>query len=135
MANDVGVKKTAAQAYLEVAVDHGVDYVFGLPGTSGQEFIGTIADQEKVRFVLALHETCVVSMADGHARVPGRPSLAPASTPPGSAPAVGVRGVRGRWPRPGPRPAFTGTGKHPARFGQCRRRSLRRLPRPLSGGG
>jgi benzoylformate decarboxylase len=90
MANDVGVKKTAAQAYLEVAVDHGVDYVFGLPGTSGQEFIGTIADQEKVRFVLALHETCVVSMADGHARVTGRPSLAQVSTLPGSVNAVGA---------------------------------------------
>ena len=73
-------QKTAAQAYLEVAVDHGVDYVFGLPGTSGQEFIGTIADQEKVRFVLALHETCVVSMADGYARVTGQPSIAQVST-------------------------------------------------------
>ncbi|HJU62301.1 MAG TPA: thiamine pyrophosphate-binding protein, partial [Candidatus Binatia bacterium] len=68
--------RTASQAYLEVAAAHGVDYVFGLPGTSGQEFIGTIADQEKVRFILALHETCVVSMADGYARVTGRPSLA-----------------------------------------------------------
>ena len=71
--------RTASQAYLEVAAAHGVDYVFGLPGTSGQEFIGTIADQEKVRFILALHETCVVSMADGYARVTGRPSLAQTS--------------------------------------------------------
>jgi benzoylformate decarboxylase len=82
--------KTAAQAYLQVAAAHGVEYVFGLPGTSGQEFIGTIADQEKIRFVLALHETCVVSMADGHARVTGRPSLAQVSTLPGSANAVGA---------------------------------------------
>jgi benzoylformate decarboxylase len=67
-----------------------VDYVFGLPGTSGQEFIGSIADQEKVRFILALHETCVVSMADGHARVTGRPSLAQVSTLPGSVNAVGA---------------------------------------------
>ena len=86
----VQMQKTAAQAYLEVAVDHGVDYVFGLPGTSGQEFIGTIADQEKVRFVLALHETCVVSMADGYARVTGRPSIAQVSTLPGSCNAVGA---------------------------------------------
>lgn len=86
---DIG-GKTVSQAYLEVAVDHGVDYVFGLPGTSGQEFIGSIADQEKVRFVLALHETCVVSMADGHARVTGRPSLAQVSTLPGSVNAVGA---------------------------------------------
>ena len=78
-------ERTASQAYLEVAAAHGVEYVFGLPGTSGQEFIGTIADQERVRFVLALHETCVVSMADGHARVTGRPSLAQVSTLPGSA--------------------------------------------------
>jgi benzoylformate decarboxylase len=83
-------ERTASQAYLEVAVDHGVEYVFGLPGTSGQEFIGTIADQERVRFVLALHETCVVSMADGHARVTGSPSLAQVSTLPGSANAVGA---------------------------------------------
>ncbi|MGN6719013.1 MAG: thiamine pyrophosphate-binding protein [Candidatus Binatia bacterium] len=82
--------KIASQAYLEVAAAHGVEYVFGLPGTSGQEFIGTIADQEKIRFILALHETCVVSMADGHARVTGRPQLAQVSTLPGSCNAVGA---------------------------------------------
>jgi benzoylformate decarboxylase len=82
--------RTASQAYLEVAAAHGVEYVFGLPGTSGQEFIGTIADQEKIRFILALHETCVVSMADGHARVTGRPSLAQLSTLPGTANSVGA---------------------------------------------
>ena len=64
--------------------------MFGLPGTSGQEFIGTIADQEKIRFILAMHETCVVSMADGHARVTGRPQLAQVSTLPGSANSVGA---------------------------------------------
>lgn len=90
MADNGVTQKTAAQAYLEVAMDHGVDYVFGLPGTSGQEFIGTIADQEKVRFVLALHETCAVSMADGYARVTGRPSIAQVSTLPGSCNAVGA---------------------------------------------
>ncbi len=90
MADPAIRERTAAQAYLEVAAAHGVEYVFGLPGTSGQEFIGTIADQEKIRFVLALHETCVVSMADGHARVTGRPSLAQVSTLPGSANAVGA---------------------------------------------
>ena len=83
-------QRTASQAYLEVAAAHGIEYVFGLPGTSGQEFIGTIADQERVRFILALHETCVVSMADGHARVTGRPSLAQVSTLPGSANTVGA---------------------------------------------
>jgi benzoylformate decarboxylase len=83
-------EKIASQAYLEVAAAHGVDYVFGLPGTSGQEFIGTIADQEKIRFILAMHETCVVSMADGHARVTGRPQLAQVSTLPGSANAIGA---------------------------------------------
>lgn len=86
----MSTEKIASQAYLEVAAAHGVEYVFGLPGTSGQEFIGTIADQEKVRFILALHETCVVSMADGYARVAGRPQLAQVSTLPGSANAVGA---------------------------------------------
>jgi benzoylformate decarboxylase len=83
-------ERIASQAYLEVAAAHGVEYVFGLPGTSGQEFSGTIADQEKIRFILAMHETCVVSMADGHARVTGRPQLAQVSTLPGSANSVGA---------------------------------------------
>jgi benzoylformate decarboxylase len=83
-------QKTASQAYLEVAVAHGTEYVFGLPGTSGQEFIGAIADQEKVRYILALHETCVVSMADGYARVSGKPTLAQLSTLPGTANAIGA---------------------------------------------
>src|SRR5919205_3665521 len=83
-------EKIASQAYLEIAAAYGVEYVFGLPGTSGQEFIGTIADQERVRFVLALHETCVVSMADGYARVTGRPSLAQVSTLPGTANSIGA---------------------------------------------
>ena len=86
----MSLEKIASQAYLEVAAAHGVEYVFGLPGTSGQEFIGTIADQEKIRFILAMHETCVVSMADGHARVTGRPQLAQVSTLPGSANSVGA---------------------------------------------
>src|SRR5262245_66579347 len=92
--------RTASQAYLEVAGAHGVDYVFGLPGTSGQEFIGTIADQEKVRFILALHETCVVSMADGYARVTGRPSLAQLCWLPRTANSVGALydGYRDRSP-------------------------------------
>jgi len=84
------IERTASQAYLEVAAAHGVEYVFGLPGTSGQEFIGTIADQEKIRFILALHETCIVSMADGFARVSGKPSLAQLSTLPGTANAMGA---------------------------------------------
>jgi benzoylformate decarboxylase len=88
--NVVSNVRSASQAYLEVAAAHGVEYVFGLPGTSGQEFIGTIADQESIRFILALHETGVVSMADGYARVTGRPSLAQVSTLPGTANAVGA---------------------------------------------
>ncbi|MBI3062121.1 MAG: thiamine pyrophosphate-binding protein, partial [Deltaproteobacteria bacterium] len=90
MAEPGSKERTASQAYLEVAAAHGIEYVFGLPGTSGQEFIGTIADQEKIRFILALHETCVVSMADGYARVTGRPALAQVSTFPGTANAVGA---------------------------------------------
>jgi benzoylformate decarboxylase len=86
----MSAEKIASQAYLEVAAAHGVEYVFGLPGTSGQEFIGTIADQEKIRFILAMHETCVVSMADGHARVTRRPQLAQVSTLPGSANSIGA---------------------------------------------
>jgi len=102
-------ERTASEAYLEVAAAHGVEYVFGLPGTSGQEFIGTIADQERLRFILALHETCVVSMADGYARVSGRPTLAQVSTLPGTANRTDLaRAWRVAWPGK-PRAASTPT--------------------------
>ena len=90
MADLVRRERTASQVYLEVAAAHGVEHIFGLPGTSGQEFLGTIAEQEKIRYILALHETCVVSMADGYARVSGRPTLAQVSTLPGTANSVGA---------------------------------------------
>ena len=90
MVDASGKGRSAAQAYLEIAAAHGIDTIFGLPGTSGQEFLGTIADQEKIRYILALHETCVVSMADGYARASGRPTLAQVSTLPGTANAVGA---------------------------------------------
>ena len=90
MAGLVRGERTASQVYLEVAAAHGVEHIFGLPGTSGQEFLGTIAEQEKIRYILALHETCVVSMADGYARVSGRPTLAQVSTLPGTANSVGA---------------------------------------------
>lgn len=83
-------QRTAAEAYLQVAAAHGIDHIFGLPGTSGQEFLGTIAEQESIRYVLALHETCVVSMADGYARMSGKPTLAQVSTLPGTANSVGA---------------------------------------------
>ncbi len=84
------MEKTAARDYLEVAAAHGVQYIFGLPGTSGGDFVGTIAEQRNIRFILALHETCVVSMADGYARATGRPTLAQVSTLPGTANSVGA---------------------------------------------
>ena len=34
---EMAEEKIASQAYLEVAAAHGVEYIFGLPGTSGQE--------------------------------------------------------------------------------------------------
>lgn len=91
MVVDTGIQeRSAAQAYLEAAAAHGIEYIFGLPGTSGQEFLGTIAEQEKIRYVLALHETGVVSMADGYARASGGPTLAQVSTLPGTVNSVGA---------------------------------------------
>jgi benzoylformate decarboxylase len=58
-------------ALVEQLAADGVRYVFGNPGTVEQGFIDAVSDSD-IRYLLALHETVAVGMADGYARATRR---------------------------------------------------------------
>lgn len=50
----------------------GVDTLFGLPGSTEAPLLEALRADGSLRYVLALHETIAVGMADGYARASGR---------------------------------------------------------------
>ncbi|MBI2940003.1 MAG: thiamine pyrophosphate-binding protein [Chloroflexi bacterium] len=66
---------TGKQAVMETLRAHGVQYVFGNPGTSESPFLDALQDYPDIQYVLALQESVAVGMADGYARATHRPAL------------------------------------------------------------
>ena len=62
---------TGRQAFLRLLVDEGVTHLFGNPGTTELPIMEAVPDFPQLQYVLGLHESVVVAMADG---VPGMPS-------------------------------------------------------------
>jgi benzoylformate decarboxylase len=70
------LRKTGRHALLEMLIAHGVEYVFGNPGTTELPLMDGLQDYPQLKYVLALQEASAVAMADGYARATGKPSFA-----------------------------------------------------------
>ncbi|MBI2880340.1 MAG: thiamine pyrophosphate-requiring protein [Candidatus Tectomicrobia bacterium] len=80
MALDTIVADTAAEAYLELLRDRGVDYFFGNGGTDFASIVDAFAKfasqgKSRPKPILAPHEMTAVSMAHGYTMVTGRPQV------------------------------------------------------------
>jgi benzoylformate decarboxylase len=73
-----------AEALADLLAQAGVDTIFGLPGSTEASLLEALRARNDVRYVLGLHEGPVVSMADGYARVTGKPGVACLHTTVGS---------------------------------------------------
>lgn len=60
-----------ARALVDVLAELGVRYLFGLPGSTEASFLDALAEGAPFEYVLALHESAAVAMADGFARASG----------------------------------------------------------------
>jgi benzoylformate decarboxylase len=69
------LRKTGRHALLEMLIAHGVEYVFGNPGTTELPLMDGLQDYPQLKYVLALQEASAVAMADGYARATGKPSF------------------------------------------------------------
>jgi benzoylformate decarboxylase len=64
--------ENGAGAFVRTLHEHGVDTMFGLPGSTEAALLEAVRRDGNLRYILALHETIVVAMAEGYARASGR---------------------------------------------------------------
>ncbi|PVX59585.1 thiamine pyrophosphate-binding protein [Rhodococcus globerulus] len=74
--------RSAARILVDALAHHGVDTVFGIPGTHNIPIYGALADVG-IRHVLMRHEQGCAYAADGYARVSRRPGVVITTTGPG----------------------------------------------------
>lgn len=78
------MKFTGAQIFIKTLQDLGVDTIFGYPGGVVLFLYDEIYKQKKIKHYLSRHEQGAVHMADGYARVTGRPGVALVTSGPGA---------------------------------------------------
>lgn len=64
---------TGGEARAAALTAAGVEHLFAVPGASGMGLTDAVMKSGKPAYVLAPHEVCAVSMADGYAKTMGRP--------------------------------------------------------------
>ena len=73
---------TVGERLLELLEAYGVEFVFGIPGVHTLELYRGLAGS-RIRHVTARHEQAAGFMADGYARVSGKPGVCFVITGPG----------------------------------------------------
>lgn len=74
---------TGAQLLVECLEKEGVEYVFGLSGGAAIPIFDALVDS-KIKLILVRHEQGATHMADGYARVTGRPGVVLVTSGPGA---------------------------------------------------
>jgi acetolactate synthase-1/2/3 large subunit len=74
---------TGAEALVEIMIEQGVEFVFGLPGGNVIPIYDALVGR-KVQLVLTRHEQGAVHMADGYARATGKVGVALVTSGPGA---------------------------------------------------
>lgn len=72
---DTNAPITGATSLLRTMADAGIEVCFANPGTSEMHFVAALGSLPRIRPVLGLFEGAVSGMADGYARVTGKPAL------------------------------------------------------------
>lgn len=99
-------------ALLEQLLADGHKYVFGNPGSTEIAFMDGLQDYPQLQYMLALHETVAVAMADGYARASGTPSFVNLHIAPGLA--NGMSMIYNAWK--GGTPLVVTAGQQDTRF-------------------
>ena len=79
---------TGGQALMETLLAHGVEIIFGNPGTTESPLLVALEEYPRLRYILALQEASVMAMADSYARASGRATFVNIHIAPGLANAL-----------------------------------------------
>ncbi|MBN1869386.1 MAG: biosynthetic-type acetolactate synthase large subunit, partial [Candidatus Omnitrophica bacterium] len=74
---------TGAEALVKCLENHGVEYIFGIPGGSVIPIFDALVSS-KIKFILVRHEQGATHMADGYARATGKPGVVLVTSGPGA---------------------------------------------------
>jgi len=66
---------TGGEALMQILRAEGVEYVFGMPGSSETYFMDALEDHPEIKYIHALHESASASMAIGYALASGKPGV------------------------------------------------------------
>jgi benzoylformate decarboxylase len=80
---------TGAEVVCRILEEEGVEYIFGVPGSTEVPLLDVIARTPGIKFIGAVHEAVSVAMADGYARASGKPGVVMVHTAPGTANTIG----------------------------------------------
>lgn len=70
------MRKTGGEIIVDALIEHGVEYIFGIPGHGCLGIFDAVRDREKkglIKYMQVKQEMCGVYMADGFYRAAGRP--------------------------------------------------------------
>lgn len=79
-----------AEIFIKTLTEAGIRYIFGVPGTTEVALMDVLTAQQDLQFVLTLHESIAVAMADGLARSTGNPGLVSVHATIGTANTLGM---------------------------------------------
>jgi len=65
------MQQTGAEILLTCLKNEGVKYIFGNPGTTEVAILDALVDTPEIKYILTLHESAAMGMADGYARSGG----------------------------------------------------------------
>ncbi|MBL8376540.1 MAG: hypothetical protein JNM79_01575 [Burkholderiales bacterium] len=78
------------QVLMETLVAHGVDRIFGNPGTTESPLLDALADTPQIEYVVHLHEGVAVGAANFYAQAAGRTAFVNLHVAPGLGNAIGM---------------------------------------------
>ena len=79
-----------ASLLLETLLDEGVTHLFGNPGTTELPLMDALVNEERLAFILTLHEGVAISAAEGYGLSTGRPAAINLHVAPGLGNAMGL---------------------------------------------
>lgn len=74
----------ASDLFVKCLEEEGIEYIFGLPGEENADFMLSLEDSEKIRFVLCRHEQGAAFMAEIYGRLTGSPAACLGTLGPGA---------------------------------------------------
>jgi len=78
------------QVFMQSLVAHGVDRIFGNPGTTESPLLDSLAEYPSIRYVTALHESIALCAASYYAQASGKTGVVSLHVAPGLGNAIGM---------------------------------------------